>query len=318
MHMETIQIAKPKMTAKDFFLYLGILITLYVSSVALITFLFSIINIAFPKPNAYYNLDQTSGIAWPLSVFIVFFPILMILLSIALKSISKFPEKAALGVRTWFIYLTLFITALTIAIDLIVLINYFLSGEELTTGFILKVLSIVVVAGMVFWFTFKDLHGAFIEKPLLFSRFRLFTSIGVVVLIICGFFLIGSPNELRNKNEDITREGDLNMIQSEIVSFWQAKNRLPDNLEELNDPLRGYTVPTDPDGVAYEYKPVRMMTFELCAGFETDNKEGRLEQWDMYGFGGFDHSAERTCFERTIDPDRYPLYDAKPLPPVNL
>lgn len=310
--MEIQNTIKPKMSAKDFFLYLGILITLYVSSIALISFLFTAIDIIFPKN---YVGNTTETIAWSLSVFIVFYPIMIILLSSAIKMIRNNPAKAGLGVRNWFIYLTLFITALTIAIDLMVLLNYFLSGEELTVGFVLKVISIVLVAGLIFWFSLKDLKGAFIQNNKLFNIFRVSASVIVAGLIVIGLILIGSPSELRKQNDDIVRVEHLNFIQSEIINFWQSKSRLPENLSELNDPLLGFETPNDPKTeTAYEYTILDANTFELCATFATDSDGSQKQNYNIY-YGATDtfaHKAERTCFERTIDPDKFPLLKEVP------
>lgn len=309
--METIQTTKYKMTAKDFFLYLGILVTLYVSSIALVSFLFNAIDLKFLENTNYYN-DPTNAIAWSLSVFMVFYPILIVLISSSINSIRKSPEKKTMSIRNWFIYLTLFVTILTMAIDLIVLINTFLSGNDITIGFILKTLSVISVAGVVFYFTIEDLKGTLISNPKFFRNLKIATSTVILIMIVSGFFLIGSPSESRNRIEDSTRESDLSSIQYNITNFWQQKSRLPNNLEELVDPLTLVSLPVDPDtGLAYEYKVLGENKFELCATFETsstkfDNESTLRPYSPVYTDNGFTHKAERTCFERTIDPELFP------------
>lgn len=295
---------KPRMTPGDFFLYLGVLITLYVSAIALITFLFTIVDIAFPnRQDIYFN--PTGPIGWSLSVFIVFYPILLILLGTVRNGVIKDPSKANLGVRKWFIFLTLFVTGLTIAIDLIVLVNHFLSGEQLTGSFVLKILSIILVAGVIFWFSFKDLKGAFVLSTKLFNMFRVITTFVVVGLVVTGLFLMGSPSKLREANDDLQRVDNLNFIQSELISYWQAKETLPENLDDLNDPLRGFEVPTDPKtSESYKYSVLNPTTFELCATFATEN----LDNGSSRGYlTGFDHGTGEVCFERNIDKDKFPL-----------
>ena len=299
------------MTAKDFFLYLGILVTLYVSSIALVSFLFNAIDLKFLEKTNYYN-DPTNAIAWSLSVFMVFYPILIVLISSSINSIRKTPEKKTMGVRNWFIYLTLFVTILTMAIDLIVLINTFLSGNDITIGFILKTLSVISVAGIVFWFTFEDLRGTLISNPTLFRNLKIGISVVVLFIIVSGFFLIGSPSESKNRVEDSIRESDLSSIQYNITNFWQQKSRLPENLEEIVDPLTLVSLPVDPDtGLNYEYKVLGENKFELCAIFETSSAKFENESMikkvsPVYNDNGFTHKAERTCFERTIDPEFFP------------
>lgn len=310
MYMETIQTTKYKMTAKDFFLYLGILVTLYVSAVALVSFLFGAITLNFQE-DYYYN-DPQDSIAWSLSVFMVFYPILLALISISINSIRKNPEKKTMSIRNWFIYLTLFVTALTMAIDLIILINTFLSGNDITTSFILKTVSVIFVAGIVFWFTLEDLRGTLISNHTFFRNLKIGISVIILTIIISGFFLIGSPSESRNRIDDSTRESDLSSIQYNITNFWQQKSRLPQNLEELVDPLTLVSLPLDPDTkLAYEYKVLGENKFELCATFETsstkfDNESTVRPSSPVYNDNGFTHKEGRNCFERTIDPELFP------------
>jgi len=148
----------------------------------------------------------------------------------------------------------------------------------------------------------------------------IYTVIGVVAAaIVLGFITVGSPQERRLENQDARRIEDLNFIQSQIVSYWQAKQKLPPSLEAMNDDIRGIIIPRDPvTGEAYEYIPQKGTTFELCAVFATANKDEimKLNSARPYYIGGpeapnFAHDAGRTCFTRTIDTDIY-----KPFPPV--
>jgi len=319
--MENIQ-NKPKMTPKDFFIHLSMLITLYVSAVALITFLFTLIDIIAPDRQDYYS-NPSEGLAVSLSIFIVFYPILVILFSKSRKAIKENIEKADLLVRKWFLYLTIFITGLTVSIDLIVLISTFLNGSELNTAFILKIFAIVLVAGGIFLFALKDLKGVFINNDKLFKNVRTITTVVIVALVVIGIFFIGSPRELRQKNDDQRRINDLSLIQNEIVSYWQLKNALPAELSDLEDPLTYVNIPVDPEtGDNYGYKIISDLTFEVCANFatESDENENALSVARKYEFGfnnseeNFEHIIGENCFERTIDPERFPKFDQNRIP----
>ena len=63
----------------------------------------------------------------------------------------------ALRIRKWLIYLTLFLSALVLIGDLVVLVNGLLQGE-LTTAFILKVVSVFVVIGGIFLYYLWDVR----------------------------------------------------------------------------------------------------------------------------------------------------------------
>lgn len=291
------------MTPKDFFLHLGIIVTLYVSIVALLSFLFSVINIALPDAQDYYSYGQNSQIAWSMSIFIIVYPVLVYLLHKVNRYLSAAPEKAELAIRKWFTYLTIFLTALTIIIDLIVLLNTFLQGEQLTLRFILKVLAIVIVALTVFWASLKDLRGNFIANAKVLKKTSIVVSLVVLVFIIAGFFFIGSPQKARLMNEDRIRVDNLRYIQDQVVYYWDLKKVLPQNLDELNDPLNYVVIPTDPTtNSAYEYKVLSPNSFEICATFSTaySSTEDAIAKYDMT-YQYFEHSVGRTCFERTID-----------------
>lgn len=322
---------KPKTTAKDFFLHIGIIVALYVFATSFLAFLFDIINYTFPDRQAYYGDPYSSSMRFALSTLIIFFPVLLILLKVVYKELLAKPEKRDLALRKWLIYLTLFITALTIAIDLVVLLNTFLGGE-ITARFIWKVVAVLVVAGGIFWTTLSDLKGRFFERPQARTVANTVAAIVVIAAVVWGFVVIGSPSTLRDIRDDNQRVSDLQNIQWQVLNNYQTKGKLPVSLNELSDPISGYVVPTDPvAGSAYEYQIVatstptaKSLTFELCATFaqKTQNLEGRGDYpsgiggigsgkdiyYDpVFGSSNWNHDVGRTCFTRTIDPEKYPV-----------
>ena len=107
--------------------------------------------------------------------------------------------------------------------------------------------------------------------------------------------------------------GDLQTVQWQIVNYWQSKEKLPPTLAELEDSISGFVVPTDKEtGAVYEYHVTGALVFELCATFSRDSR-GTSKDFmavpSVYpGIEGenWQHKQGRQCFERTIDPDRYP------------
>ncbi len=317
---------KPKTTAKDFFLHIGVIAALYVFATSFLSFLFDIINFAFPDRQAYYADPYAGSLRIALSTLIVSFPILLLLLKTIYKDLFANQAKRDLTLRKWLIYLTLFLTSVTIAIDLIYVINTFLGGE-ITTRFVLKALSVLVVTGGIFWSTLNDLRGVFFEKPKVRIVAITTTSLVVLAAVVGGFLIIGSPSSLRDLRDDNQRLSDLQSIQYQVLNSYQTKGKLPLSLSELNDSLSGYMVPTDPaTDASYEYTKVATtsITFELCATFEksTQDLEGKGEYPGKGGvaypsdvyidpiFGGanWKHDAGHACFVRTIDPLKYPIY----------
>lgn len=139
--------------------------------------------------------------------------------------------------------------------------------------------------------------------------------IGVIVVvgaaIVYGFIIAGSPQEERLRKFDDQRAQDLQLIQNQIVNFWQAKNVLPAALADLRDSLSGMIIPVDPETKqAYEYTVVNPTTFafELCAVFNraSDSVSPSVTYPSMLpGGDNWQHGAGRVCFERTIDKELY-------------
>ena len=316
--MDIINSTKQKTTPKDFFLWIGTIVALYVSAVSLLTLLFEYIDVYFQDPLQTYYDPYSGAIRFAIASLIIIFPLYLYLTRVINQEIRQSPEKKEVGVRKWLIYLTLFIAGITVIVDLIVLIHTFLGGEELTLGFILKVLSVLVVIGGVFFYYLYDLRGMWEQSKSVSQMIGVVVSALVLVAVVSGFFIIGSPQTQRLIRFDQQKIQDLSNIQWQIVNFYQQKERLPQTLAELEDPLIGFILPKDPQTKdAYEYELAGNLTFNLCADF---NKESRgygtqtlkpvpLESLARFGIEdeNWTHKAGRECFERTIDPDKFPL-----------
>lgn len=137
----------------------------------------------------------------------------------------------------------------------------------------------------------------------------------VAVAIITGFFIVGSPQEERLRRFDERRVQDLQMIQGEIVNYWQNKKKLPLALTDLRDDIRGVAIPEDPvTKLSYEYNTVNSLTFSLCAIFARSNNISSYRSISppspyvvpMKSFEDvWTHHVGHVCFERTIDPEIY-------------
>ncbi len=154
-------------------------------------------------------------------------------------------------------------------------------------------------------------------------------------VVVFTFFVIGSPVEVRMRQLDAQRISDLGTVQYQIIYYWQTKEVLPDKLSDLTDAISGFRAPRDPErGVEYEYEKKADTGFMLCATFSRasseKNKEGvKYYPMDPYSArpvmaptpefikGGVDtewnwiHGVGRSCFERSIDKERYPPFKKK-------
>lgn len=311
---------------KDVFGQLLAIIGLFVSVIAFGTLIFGLIDIYFPDVLNYNSGYYAKEILrWPLAILVIVFPLFIWWNYYLQKDLEKNPDKKELRVRKWLLYFTLFAAAIVIIGDLVSLVFRFLNGD-LTIQFVLKVLTVFLIAASVFiyylWNIRKDIPAT---KDL---RMRWFVRIIVVVagfFIVFSFFAVGSPFSQRVKRFDDRRIQDLMAIQSEIINYWQVKESLPQTIDQLRDDIRGFIPPSDPEtGKPYEYSVLGSLQFELCGDFKTSNKQDSetgkpvpfAPRGGKYPYRSYPaieeswlHDAERICFTRTIDPDRYPPFN---------
>ncbi|HRY62161.1 MAG TPA: DUF5671 domain-containing protein [Candidatus Paceibacterota bacterium] len=302
-----------KTTPKDFFLNLGAIVAIYVSVISFINLLLTTLDNLLPDvATGYYNTYES--MRWAVAYLVIAFPVFLILSKILNKDIKNSPEKENLGVRKWLTYLTLFVTGIAMTVDLIWLINSFLSGE-ITLRFSLKALVILVTSLLVFGYYISKVRGlpAQAGEGAKYEKCYKWTSVALVVAAISfGFYVMGSPFTQRLRNIDEKKVGDLQNIQYQIISYWQQKEFLPEKLSDL-EAILGFVVPKDTDkNVDYTYTITGATSFNLCANFNLENeyKNGSPETSAKYpDVGGknetWAHQQGDYCYERTIDPTLY-------------
>jgi len=313
---------KGQNTPRDVFLYLLSIITLIVSAVSFGIVVFQYINVYIPDviSDPYFSRSSyLSTMRYALATLVIVFPVFMWVSWFLRKDIVNFPEKRELKIRRWLLYLTLFVSALVIIGDLVALLRSFLEGE-LSQRFVLKIVTILFIAGSVFVHYLAELRDH--EKAP--GKIKIFdwAVISVVLAsVIAGFFLAGSPQSQRLVRFDERRVSDLQNIQWQLINYWQRKEALPATLDELNDSISGFYAPKDPEtGSDYDYKKTGKMSFELCAVFSTDGSgeytDKTISMPSPIGSqeNNWSHGSGRTCFERIIDPQLYPPINDKITP----
>ena len=258
-----------------------------------------------------------------MATLIVLVPTMIVIFRLLRSSIVKEPGKAVIWVRRWALVLTLFIATAAMLIDLVTLINTFLGGE-VTVRFGLKVAVVLLVALGVFLHFLADMKGYWITQTARGNAVGIGVGVLVLATIIAGFFIIGTPGHVRNLKLDNEKVGALQNIQYQIVNYYQQKRILPPTLDALNDPLSGQVVQMDTQtNTPFEYEITGALTFKICATFNADfadmTGKGGLNSapsypvaTGMYGITDtWKHGVGKTCFDRTIDPAKYPS-----IPPV--
>lgn len=121
----------------------------------------------------------------------------------------------------------------------------------------------------------------------------------VLIAIVAGFWLLGSPGQQRLLSLDSERVDDLTQIASNLVYAVEnpgnttpappLPEQLPNSMasrDDLRDPL------TDEP---YEYRRLSDSAYELCATFATDSTQ--LEKTSQFSNTQWPHPAGRHCFE---------------------
>lgn len=301
--------------AKDVFAYLLTFVMLYLGAINLIALLWQVVGVQFPDPTALDWMNPYDTMRNSIATLIIVWPVFLLMSRYLVSDLKHHQEKIELWVRRWLTYLTIFVASLTIIIDLITLLNSFLGGE-LTTRFVLKVLAVLIVAACVLGYEFWELKRRPDEGK---KQMRLMVVGSVVVIIasiIGGFYFVGTPKTARLQKFDSERVSELQTLQSQLVTYWNQKGALPDELSALVDPLSGFELPLDPDtNQSYEYKKTGELTFELCAMFARETPKWEKSQqrppymmYDAYGnqtSDNWDHGVGEKCYARTIDPERH-------------
>ncbi len=287
--------------------------TFYASTIALITLFFEVINFAYPRITNAYQYYFPS-ISLQVATLIVAFPLFSFLSWMLQKTYVADSSLRETPLRKWLSYITLFIAGAVVAGDLVTVIYMFLDGQDLTTGFLLKVLALLIIVGGVFVYYLREIRNQIDSRER--NIWRIVAVVVILGSIILGFSVIGSPASQRERRYDTQRISELQSVQWQIVNYWQQKESIPESLEDLKDPFSGFTIPMDPKTkTAYEYKKTGNLSFELCATFDREGMQNQFEGTSMtmpmrdpyFKINeSWEHGAGRTCFDRTIDPEMYP------------
>jgi hypothetical protein len=309
---------QPKTSAKDFFLNLGAIVALYTTIISLLNLLFTVINKAFPQIVNYYY-TSSSSISMPVATLIIFFPVYILLMWSLEKSYLTEPEKRNLGVRKWLTYITLFIAGLVLAGDLVTVLYYFLDGQEMTAGFLLKVLAVLLVVLGVFVYYISDIR----EKLSSRSR-KIWAVISLVVIlisIIWGFTVLGSPRTQQLYKYDEQKVSDLQNLNYQVQDYYQLHSSLPVTIDDLcgQNSLSPNNCVDKQTGKKYEYVMTGQSakTYQLCAIFNKDSNtnDSQVQTYPyVNGQSGWVYSAGHYCFDEVIPASQYkPVSAVAPL-----
>lgn len=302
-----------KTSAKDFFINLGAIIALGFFVVNLINLLFTIINKAFPLTTGFSDYGSYS-ISFPVASLIIFFPVYILLMWLLEKNYFIEPEKRNIGIRKWLTYITLFISGFVLAGDLVTVLYFFIDGQDITIGFILKVLSVLIIALAIFFYYIYDVLGK--TNNVFRKVWMIGSTLVIIACIIWGFSVLGSPRTQQLLKYDQQKVIDLQNIQNSIENFYSKKGTLPKDFTELST-LNYYINQIDSQTQKpYEYIKTGVTTYNLCAEFNkaSNEKGSTLNPIYEYGIISLVHPAGHYCFSETINSNIYSKPAIYPVP----
>lgn len=305
-------------TAKHFVLQLGSLISLYLSISFLLVLLFGFINLQFPDPANMWEVESSGNtVRLGIAMVLVFFPTYLVLTRLVNATRRQDSKGNYLGLTKWLIYLSLLVAGVALLADLATVIVTFLNGE-ITSRFVLKALSVVVVIGMAFYYYIQDARGYWMEKERSSVWFGGVSTVVVVLAVVIGFTAIDAPSNVREQKLDSTQVSDLQEIQWRLQDYLTVNNTLPESLAALSE-YSGMRTPTAPENrSAYRYE-LTEAGFALCATFFAVSTD-----YDNYYYpkpvmapaatgdspekapvtivnpNNWEHGAGEVCFERVV------------------
>ncbi|HEY2001852.1 MAG TPA: DUF5671 domain-containing protein [Acidobacteriaceae bacterium] len=284
-------------SAKDAFFYLLIFATLATWTIAFGCLAFALIDrwIADPLFFGYQQSYDSYAITASLAALIVAFPLYLLISRTVAGEAAQHPEKLESSVRKWLTYLALVIAACVLMGDLIAVLTHLLRGE-LTSRFVLKALVVLALSGGVFFHYFSGLRRTD-TAPARQSRDRRMAALSsaiVALMLVLGFWQLGSPARQRQFRADAQRVQQLFQLTSQIKNYWSSHaSQLPPNLDQLpgNASANAFVDPIT--RVPYDYHPRQGSQYELCANFARSSERSDLppgqRQWI--------HPAGHHCFK---------------------
>jgi hypothetical protein len=220
--------------------------------------------------------------------------------------------------------------SITIVGDLITVLYRFLQGET-SPRFFLKALTVLVIAGAVFGFYFLERKKIQYKQDIPRSTFQLFGGVlaGFVVIgIMLGFVVAGSPSTERNRTFDAQRASHLSQLASCINDYAAQYHQLPESIDVLGKTSYSYCAESrDPEtDEPYVYEVTKPMStsktgliqgeFKLCATFalpagddDTTRPMGyySTDKWNIHG-SGYECDVESVSVSVTAADPAYNYY----------
>lgn len=302
--------------AKFAFFYMLSLVALIFMSLSTGIIIFQIINkkivdLAYNFPGMF----DSGAMKFAISAIIIAAPIYYVTAWQINNNLQSGDLNKDSGIRKWLTYFILFASSVVMLGWLIATVYSFLDGE-LTTKFILKSLTAMSIAVIIFSYYFYDIKREKVEgvKDRVILIYFYGTLALVIFSLISAFFFVESPMETRARKQDNAVLERFDRIDGAVNSYYAENKSMPVGLEALFDTNKGFLREEDVQDPLTKEKFVYNLTsssaYQLCATFRISNKDISEVSYNYYK-DRWPHDAGYQCLIQKVRVNDYapkPLY----------
>jgi len=288
--------------AKYAFYYLLSLAALIFTALSVQMIIFGIIDKTMVDAinfNSYSSVD--AQLKFAVSALFIAAPVYFFIMRLINRGLREKELDLESPLRRWLTYFIILIASVIILGVFVGVINSFLSGE-LTTRFILKAVSMLVMAAIVFFYYFYDTKRQSVQKKDKVVRWSGWASAGLVLAVfVSAWFFVEAPSVARAKRLDQVLLNNIYQLENSVNTYYSQYNRLPATLEEIknSDVYFDEQNMTDPEtGEVIVYRIQGEKIFSFCATFRTASEENNNSRPSVSG--DKDHAAGYDCVKGTI------------------
>jgi len=286
-------------SAKYAFYYMLSLVTLVIVSLSFGNILFELINNFFPDiaKTIYYN--DSSVLKSAISGLLIATPIFYFVMHKIYFNLKTGDLKKDSEVRRWLTYFILFVSSVVVIGSLISIFNNFLDGA-LTINFVLKALTVLFIALIIFGFYFYDIRREEFKTNKINKIFFIISLLLIVAGFISALLMVESPSEARERKLDEKIVSSLNNIQYSIDDYYYRYEKIPESLEELDvDNINPVS------GIEYGYNLINGTEYELCTEFSSSNLEKAYNYYDS----SWKHDKGYVCIKKEVSSGALKTYN---------
>ena len=283
-------------SAKYAFFYMLSLVALVFVALSTGMIIFQIINKYIVDIIQQYSGSYSpEAMKFAISAIIVATPIYFVTTRYIYKSLYKGELNKDAGVRRWLGYLILLVTIIVMIGWLIAIINNLLDGE-LTSKFILKALTAIVISGSIFSFYFYDMRREKVQgrQDNVLKTYFVAALVIIIAVFVTSLFIVESPLEARNRKSDQQVINDFHNIDGLIYNYYKEYEKLPASLNVLQDEyphLDNEDIEHPASGQEYEYNILEDNKYELCADFLTSSESFDERRGYSIAYNNWEHEA---------------------------